>query len=243
MKETEARKATEAARDLFAKALQRDPDQADALAGTALVNAIGYGWGWKNALIDYADYRQGEDPAVIAPADKAIKLAPENATAYLAKSLYYQFSHRYDDGLRALNAGLERNPNSAQLLAARVNVENAFGRYEEAKADAELAMRLSPRDIQISAWNMTLGDAEFGLGHYDTAIARYRQDLEAANRTERYLDIATASALKGDLAQAKAALEKALQFHPKATIKRLRRIGPPIEAWYDGLRKAGLPEE
>ena len=88
-----------------------------------------------------------------------------------------------------------------------------------------------------------MGDAELGLGHFDAAIEEYRQDLDAGNHTDRYTDLAAAYALAGRMEEAKSALAEARRLHPKISIKWLQRVAPNIPLWFEGLRKAGLPEE
>ena len=43
--------------------------------------------------------------------------------------------------------------------------------------------------------------------------------------------------------EAKAALAELLRLNPKLTVKSLQSFAPNIPALFDGLRKAGLPEE
>ena len=69
---------------------------------------------------------------------------------------------------------------------SRTNVERRSGfpgggqkhqsnRYEQAKADAERAIRLSPHDIDVGIWHVDMGDAVINLGNFDGAIAEYRK--------------------------------------------------------------------
>ncbi len=59
-------------------------------------------------------------------------------------------------GLSAANAGLMVDPNSPWLHGARALAENSLGLFEQAKSDAQLAIRLSPRDpgigIRLRPW-------------------------------------------------------------------------------------------
>lgn len=73
-------------------------------------------------------------------------LDPNNIQAYYTKSEYLTLSHRAGDGLGTADAGLSVNPNDAVLLLGRPFAENSLGRYAQAKADMERAIRLSPRD-------------------------------------------------------------------------------------------------
>jgi tetratricopeptide (TPR) repeat protein len=151
---------------------------------------------------------------------------------------------RLPTALRATDAGLAINPNSALLHAARGFPENNLGRFEQAKSDAQEAMRLSPRDPEIFWWHVNLGDAELDLRHFDAAIEEY-QKVNVCNRGYcRYLDLAAAYALEGKMEEAKSSLAEARRVWPEVTIKLLQTGMPDVApTWYEGLRKAGLPEE
>jgi hypothetical protein len=43
-------------------------------------------------------------------------------------------------------------------------------------------MRLSPRDPFIGLWHAQFGDAEFGAGNIDAAIAEYENAYDAGHR-------------------------------------------------------------
>jgi tetratricopeptide (TPR) repeat protein len=170
------------------------------------------------------------------PADRAIKLASDNVAAYEAKTWYMDFVHRWDDSIRVSDAGLAINPNSARLYGARATAENVLGRFEQAKADVQQAMRLSPRDPEIWLWHINLGDAELGLGHIDAAIEEY-------HKAPSNLDLAAAYGLAGKIDEAKSALAEARRQFPDLTIKWAMAHTTGSPRWLDGLRKAGLPEE
>jgi tetratricopeptide (TPR) repeat protein len=222
----------DAVRVLYAQALKIDANDADALAGEALTYATEYAWRWISTETDY-------EGKIVGQADRAIGLDPDNVTAYMAKITYRESTKRWNEALRAADDGLAINPNSALLYAARVTPENSLGRFERAKSDARQAMRLSPRDPEIGWWHAVLGDAELGLGHFDVAIEEYHKDLDA----NKNVDLAAAYALAGKMDEAKSALASALRINPNLTIKWLIPRAPDIPIWFEGLRKAGLPEE
>jgi tetratricopeptide (TPR) repeat protein len=91
-------------------------------------------------------------------------------------------SRRPSEALGAADAGLAVNPNDTLLLVARAIADNSLGRYEEAKADMERAMRLSPRDLFIGVFHVDLGEAEIGLGHFDAAIDEFRKAIDSGYR-------------------------------------------------------------
>ena len=225
-----------AARALFEQALKIDPNDADALAGEACAMSIEYFY-FANPETDY-------DAKVIGQADRAIALAPDTMRAYWAKSIYLSISHRFDEALRTADAGLAINPNYAPLYAARSIANASLGQFEQAKSDAQQAMRLSPRDPLIGLFHVHLGDAELGLGHFDAAIDEYHNAIDSGYRPFFvYNDLAAAYALEGKMDEAKSALAEARRLNPKLTVKWLQSVAPNIPALFEGLRKAGLPEE
>ena len=135
-----------AVRALFDRALEIDPNDADALAGEANTYMTEYAYGWTNPETDY-------DAKILGQADRSIALARDNMNAYGAKSEYLTYSLRPNDGLRVADAGLAINPNSAYLYGTRGIAETYLRQFEQAKSDVEQAMRLSPRDPRIGQWH------------------------------------------------------------------------------------------
>jgi tetratricopeptide (TPR) repeat protein len=196
-----------------------------------------YIFGWATGVTDF-------DSKIVEQADRAIALAPENMRAYYAKSTYLNVTHRANEALRAADAGLAINPNYAPLLDARAFAESALGRFEQAKSDAQLAMRLSPRDAETPTRLLGLGMAELGLGHFDAAIAEYQKTIDAGDRSFiPYANLAAAYALEGKTEEAQTALAEGRRLNPKLTVKWLIDHAPNVPPLFAGLRKAGLQEE
>jgi adenylate cyclase len=225
-----------AVRALFEEALKIDPNDADALAGEAASYSAEYLY-FPNPETDY-------DAKVIDLTDRAIALAPENMRAYRAKSAYLVLSRRFDESLRTADAGLAINANYASLYGVRSNAKSSLGQFAQAIADAQQAMRLSPRDPLIGLFHVELGDAELGLGHFDAAIDEYRKATDSGYRPFfAYSNLAAAYALEGKMEGAKAALAEARRLNPNLTVKWLMAHSPNLPPVFEGLRKAGLPEE
>ena len=225
-----------AALALFEQALKIDPNDADALAGEAGCYTLAYFF-FANPETDY-------DAKVIGQADRAIALAPDNMEAYRAKSVYLFMSRRFDESLRAADAGLAINPNYASLYAARSTAKSSLGQFEQAKSDVQQAMRLSPRDPLIGLFHIDLGNAELGLGHFDAAIDEYHNATDSGFRPFfAYSNLAAAYALEGRMDEAKTALAEARRLNHNLTVKLMITHTPNLPPVFDGLRKAGEPEE
>jgi adenylate cyclase len=221
---------------LFEQALKIDTNDADALAGEATCYLEEYFY-FANPETDY-------DAKVIGQADRAIALAPDSMGAYVAKSAYQSLSRRFDESLRTADAGLAINPNYAALYRARSTAKSSLGQFEQAKSDAQQAMRLSPRDPLIGLFHIQLGIAELGLGHFDAAIAEYHNAIDSGYRPFfAYSNLAAAYALEGKTDEAKTALAEARRLNPKLTVKWAIAHMPNLPPVFEGLRKAGLPEE
>jgi adenylate cyclase len=230
----EFRECVHEARALYERVLEIDPNDVGALNQSAQTYVFDWLNGWGEPGTNY-------DAKILGPANKAIDLAPDNPEVYFAKAQYLGLSRRPSEALDAANAGLAINPNE---VGARAIVENSVGQYERAKADMERAIRLSPRDRFVGVFHIDLGEAEIGLGHFDAAIEEFRKAIDSGERPfYAYTNLAAAYAHAGRMDEAKAALAEARRLNPAITIKWLKEHTPNLPASFDGLRKAGLPEE
>jgi Flp pilus assembly protein TadD len=104
------------------------------------------------------------------------------------------------------------------------------------------------------SWMGIEGLAKLYLGSYEQAIAWSRRAIEAnRNHPHGHLYLAAALGQLGRLDEARSAAKAALALHPALTIPRARAILTAVsddptylaqtEPFFDGLRKAGLPEQ
>jgi len=225
------------ARALFERALQIDPNNAEALSGSAETYAFDWNNGWGDPGTDY-------DARILGQANRAIDLAPDDSGVYFPKARYLALSRRPSEALGAADAGLAVNPNDVELLRVRALAENSLGRYEQAKDDLKRAMRLSPRDPFVGFFHIELGKAEIGLGNFDAAIEEFRKAIDLGHRPfYAYTNLAAAYARAGKMDEAKVALAEARRLNAAITVKWLKEHTPYLPAVLDGLRKTGLPEE
>jgi adenylate cyclase len=225
------------ARGLFDRALEIDRNDSLAVAGSAETYLVDYGFGWRDPGTDY-------EAKVLGQANRAIVLNPANIPAYYTKAMYLVETGRPSQALDVTDVGLAINPNDVLLYMPRASAENALGRFEQAKTDAARAMWLSPRDFLNTTFLMIAGDAEINLGHFDAAIDAYRKALDSGFREFFvYARLSAAYADAGRIDEAKASLAEARRLNPKFTVKSMIEHMPNWPAVFEGVRKAGLPEE
>jgi TolB-like protein/class 3 adenylate cyclase len=227
----------DAARTYFEQALKIDPNDVGALTGDAVAHLHEKQLGWTRPDTDY-------EAKILGQAERAIALAPGSELPYYVKSSYLFLSGRANEALGVADAGLAINPNSALLYGMRALAQNSLGNYEQAKAEIAKAMRLSPHDPFMLFWPVYLGDAELGLGHFDAAIDAYHESINRGfHAFQPYIDLAAVYALQGKTEDAKAALAEARRLNPRLTVKWLQSVAPNIPNLFEGVRKAGLPED
>jgi adenylate cyclase len=236
---------TALARDYFERGLKIDPRSAEAMVGLAYARVRALYYGWNTSAED-------ERPAAqLALLTKATAIDPTYAFAFYVKSLALYFERQYSGSLEAARTGANLNPNSAFSFFGMGQAEIALswpeagpGHCEEGLLHIKEAFRLSPRDPLTGIWHMQSGLAQFCLERLDAATDEIRQGIDAGYRTFNiYGALASIEAIRGNESEAKAALAEALRLNPQLTIKRVEQIWKDRPPFFDGLRKAGLPEE
>lgn len=235
------------ARVCFERALAIDSANVDALALMASTDLIA------------ATYLLAEDgaerlAAAEAALTKALALAPEHAYAHMNLGMVFGWTKRVEQGIAECERALaiDRNLAGAQAMIGARKIY--IGRAEETESHVREALRLSPRDTAAFYWLMFVGMAKSILSRDEEAVDWLRRSIEAnRNNPPCHLFLAAALALLGRSEEANAAAQTALILNPKATVARFRaNFGSfsenpvylaGLERIYDGLRKAGLPEE
>ena len=133
-----------------------------------------------------------------------------------------------------------------------------LGQFEKSLEYFDKAIRLSPHDPALRIWYGGKSLAYFGLKQYDQAIewARRAIAISPNNNPFPHANLIAALALTGHEAEAREALQRYLASVPSwpRTIAAWKASDPHSPVWavraiskldryYDGLRKAGMPEE
>jgi TolB-like protein/class 3 adenylate cyclase len=235
------------ARSFFDRALTADPDNVDALIGSARVDATAGG----NSFVT--------DPmAAFAAAEakltKALSAVPDHARGHLWLGIIDIFTKRAAEGIAECEHALALDRNLAYAHSAIGLGKIYIGRAEETEAHIGEALRLSPRDTVAYNWMHFAGLAKNYFGNWEQAVEWFRRSIEAnRNYPSAYFNLAAALAQLDRLDEARSAVKAGLALNPTFAISRARaawtaRSDHPtflaqLESIFEGLRKAGVPEQ
>jgi tetratricopeptide (TPR) repeat protein len=185
---------------------------------------------------------------------KALALNPKHAVAHLAQSTILVAQKKPEQAVGAAETAIALNRNLAPAYGWIGYIKTTLGRAEETIAYVQQALRLSPRDPMRGIWLRFIGKSQLFLGRDNEAIDSLRNAVIANSKLSfPYLWLAAAYALAGREAEARGALVEFNRLDPNWTIEKLKADAkaqsdnPTFltqhERLYDGLRRAGMPEE
>ena len=235
------------ARSFYDRALAVDPDNVDALVGSAGVDAIE---GSSSFVTDSgAAFLAAEEKLI-----QALSSVPDHARGHMILGYVHILTKRAAQGIAKCEHTLSLDRNLVQAHAFTGLGKIYIGRAEETDNHILEALRLSPRDTYSYIWMNYAGTAKNHLGRWDQGVAWFQRSIEA-NRNHPYAHFRLAAALAhlGRLEEAHAAVEAGLALNPTFAICRARSDWTArsddvtylaqLEPILDGLRKAGVPEE
>jgi TolB-like protein/Flp pilus assembly protein TadD len=233
------------ARSHFDRALDLDPTNVDALVDRAWMDLI-------SAANYLSDDRAERHHAAESDLGKALRLRPDNASAHCALGVLRMYSNRAAQGIAECERALAIDKNLAAAHAWIGLAKLFVGRNDETEGHVLEALRISPRDHRASGWTHFVGAAKLAAGRDEEAVAWLRRSIELGpNWPTPHFWLAAALAHLGRLKEAREAASAGLELNQSFTIALLRSSAfsdsPVYLAGrgrvYDGLRKAGLPEE
>jgi TolB-like protein/class 3 adenylate cyclase/Flp pilus assembly protein TadD len=235
------------ARSFFDRALTADPNNVDALVGSANAEAI-----------EGANYFATDPVAAFAAAEaklaKALSSVPDHARGHMTLGIVYMFTKRAAQGIAECEYALALDRNLANAHSAIGFGKILVGRAEETEAHIAEALRLSPRDTLTYVWMTHASMAKLHLGSFEQTVAWCRRAIEAnRNYPRAYFELAAALAQLGRIDDAQSAVKAGLALNPTYTISRARALWTAmsddpmylaeLERMLEGLRKAGVPEQ
>src|SRR5271166_6479221 len=204
------------ARGFFDRALAADPDNVEALIGSARTNV-------SEGLFSYVPDPMAAFEAAEAKLTKALSSVPDHALGHLILGFVEIFTKRAAEGIAECEHALTLDRNLAYAHAAIGLGKICVGCAEEAEAHIAEALRLSPRDTIAYWWIYTAGLSKLHLGSYEPAVAWFRRSIEAnRNFPTAYSQLAAALALIGRLDEARSAVKAILALNPTFTVSRAR---------------------
>ena len=234
------------ARSFFERALSADPDNVDALVGSARVDVI------EGAYLFVID-----PPAAFFAAEAKLKRAlssvPDHPGAHMYLGLVHIVTKRAAQGIAECEHALALDRNLA-LAHSNIGLGKIYiGRAEETEAHIDAALRLSLRDTLAYVWMTYAGVAKNYLGGYEQAVPWFRRAIEVnRNFAHPHFVLGVALAQLARLEEARSSVKAGLALNPTFTVTRARALwtatsGDPtyltgLEPAFDGLRNAGLPE-
>ena len=235
------------ARSFFDRALTADPDNVDALIGSAIADFA------EGALSFVADPMAAFAVAE-AKLTKALSSVPDHPRGHMILGMVYMLTKRAAQGIAECEHALELDQNLANAHSSIGNGKIYIGHAEETEAHTCEALRLSPRDTWAYAWMGIAGAAKNRLGSWEQAVAWYRRAIEdSRNYSLGYFGLAAALAQLNRLDEAHSAVEAGLALNPNFSISRARALWTAIaddptylaqlEPVLEAMRKAGVPEQ
>jgi tetratricopeptide (TPR) repeat protein len=192
--------------------------------------------------------------AAEAKLTRALSSVPDHPRGHILLGLVDILTKRAAEGIAECEHALKLDRNLAGAHAFIGFGKIHVGRAEETEAHVAEALRLSPRDTSAYMWMNVARQAKLHIGSWEQAVAWCRRAIEAnRNYTAVYFHLAAALAHLGRLDEAHSAVKAGLALDPAFSISRTRaartarnddptylaQLGPI----FDGMRKAGVPEE
>jgi TolB-like protein/class 3 adenylate cyclase/Flp pilus assembly protein TadD len=234
------------ARSFYDRALAADPDNVEALIGSAAADVADGG----NSYVT-------DSMAALAAAErkliKALSSVADHARGHMWLGLVNIMTRRAAQGIAKCEHALALDRNLATAHSAVGFGKIFIGRAEEAEAHIGEALRLSPRDTTAYVWMNMAGLAKLHFGDYEQAVTWCRRSIEAnRNFPSANFDLAVALVLLGRSDEAHAAVKAGLALNPIYTVSRVGAAWTAmsedptylvqIERTLEALRMAGVPE-
>jgi TolB-like protein len=234
------------ARRLFELALQLNGQSADGFAYLAQTYIWDWLMGWtteKEAVLELAEVN----------ARRALTIDSRNVRAHWVQGAVYDQRRQFDQAIAAFDTALAYDPNSARSYSRRGYCMLMAGRPQDALADMERAIRLSPRDQHLGSWYWYAGLAHRWLGQHEQALAMFIKSVDANRRAHVFYPyLAAEYVAAGRVSEAQAVVAEYRKLLTGASIAYLRnrwdyrsehpRYLAMMEEQLDALRQAGLPE-
>ena len=231
------RESNELARQMYASAIELDPNFAAAYAELARVHVQARNHGWTDSLAD--SLQQAFDLA-----KRAVELDDQLAQAHVVLGFIHMWRMKHVQAIAACHRGLERNPNHADGHMYMALAQSFAGNPVDGIGWVEKAIRLNPA---APFWyNWALGSAQFALQEFGKAESACEK-AAAIKPSFLFAHLFRAAAL-GQLERdddARVEGQACMEIVPGLTLAWVREVVPYkdpdiVDRFVDGLARAGI---
>lgn len=236
------------AREKMQRAIALDPDSARAWAWLAQTYVADVGRRWTH--LRGATREQWLKLAAEA-SERAYALDPNDTRVLFVRAWALSFLRRSEDAVELLQRAIAINRNDADAWGWLSYAYVTLGRNSDGIAAGREAIRLSPRDARLTGFLVVVAAAYLYEGDDRQALEWARRSANAKpDFAVPHSWVAAAAANLGEMEAARAAIAEFRRLLPQYTVTSFRDeklcanalCERQRERYYDGLRKAGLPE-
>lgn len=224
------------AQQMFAKAIELDPQFADAYACLGWTYFEQWSVGWS------------QDPQTLertfALAQRAIALDGALSDGMRLLGIVYLWKKQYEQAIVEVERAIALNPNQADAYVALGEILNFSGRAEKTIELVEKAMRLNPYYKTWYLW--CLGHAYYLLGQYENSVAIFKRALTRnPDFIPAHVYLAVIYSELGDEENARGEGAEFLKLSPQISLATFRQRLPykdpaVLERVLSGARRAAL---
>jgi len=202
-------------------------------------------------MLGFAEKPEDTLEAAFTAAKKALALDDKDPVAYFALGRVYMLRGEHDASVAELEKAVDLSPSFAMAHHGLGFALVLSARLEEAAEELDKAIRLTPRDPVLWGTMCFRSIACNLLQQFEAAADWARRAVHepraAGGGYWSYAVLASALANLGQIEEAREAVDEALQRKPDLSLAYLETTLPTkqpggLEIYFDGLRKAGLPD-
>ena len=227
--------ATKLARPLLERAIELDPEFAEAHAWLAM--NLTFQW------IDGQQIDERERIIAAAQAERAVSLDPSNADGHFALGYAFIYKGNLSAGREQFELALKTNPNHADAWLYLADLEVFDGHPVDAVRAVERAFQLDPFPNPTFYWLM--GFALYAARRYEEAVRTLEHESCRGTGSQRIRAAALAQLTRLD--EARDVARVFMDAYPNFTVSTWAKTQPfrnprDLQHFIDGYIKAGFPE-
>ncbi len=234
------KEGNERAREMFDRAVARDPNYSQAYSGLAYSHH-------RDRLQQNTDDREISIAKCLDAAKRAVTLDPADSNAHSMLALAHVWPDQHELAISEAERALELNPNDAQAHTVLGTLLDSTGNSEDGIRKIEKGLQLNPQDPGNNVILTLLARAHLNARRYEDAVGSARKALHhlPGYPNANYILAASLGHLDRQ-AEARAALDECERVQPGFAAKRRewKPYSNPADNEHilDGLRKAGFSD-